>query len=157
MDSLIEFKKLYNKFISRKGATPIVSLNYFKELLPYMTAFRGEYAGRTLEINFVIHDGQIAKGFYKVRDESVKDSKLLNSIGSVIIWEILMHFQRQGYQTFDLGGLQINPAIQYFKLSFGGDVIPTYSYEAALTPLARAMIKIKKIIEQKIRRLYHIS
>jgi len=156
LDLLREFKNLYNRFIPGKGATPIVSLNHFKALLPYMTIFQGKYEDRTLEIVLLVHDGQTVKDFYNVRDESLKGSKVLNCIGSVLHWEILMYFKTLGYRTFDLGGVvPSRPAIQDYKLSFGGKVIPTYSYEAALTPMAKIIGKIQQISERKIRRFCH--
>jgi hypothetical protein len=152
MGLLQEFKRLYNQFIPRKGATPIVNLNYFKALMPYMTIFQGKYEDRILETEIVIHNGWMAKSFYKARDENIVDNKIRRHIGSVVQWEILMHFKRLGYQTFDFGALvEGHPSLQYYKLSFGGEVVPTYSYEAALTPTARLTLIIRRFIERRIR------
>jgi lipid II:glycine glycyltransferase (peptidoglycan interpeptide bridge formation enzyme) len=155
---LNEFRSLYNKSIAKKGATPIFSLNYLKALIPFMTIFKGDYEGNTLEIMILIHDGQTVRAHYLAHNENYPDKQIRGFIGSVIFWKAIMHFKEQGYQTFDFGGINLDEVsssqgFTKFKLSFGGEICPNYWYEAAVTPTAQTLMKARNILERSLRRL----
>ena len=156
-DILAEFQKLYNKFTVPKGAPAFLTWHSLTSLFPYLTAFTSKYDNITYAIELFIHDGQTVRAHKKTRNEHHPYFKECDNLNSLLTWEAIMHFQRLGYQTYDFGGVWLNPleplyhASQY-KVSFGGETIPTYWYQAKISPLARALGQGKRLLERLVRK-----
>lgn len=100
--------------------------------------------GKLLVIMLVIHDGVVARNLFIARDESIlsKDSYY---IGTVLQWQTLLHFKNLHYKLYDMGGLIKGPSsLNDYKISFGGEIVPTFEYEAVLTNSAKALVKISQ-------------
>jgi len=149
---LKEFRHLYNKFVVPKGAAALLDLETLLALSPYLTAFAGKYADQTLIMMLIIHDGRMARVLLGARNEASPYTHEGYFIQSNLQWELISHFKARGYHAFDLGGINLDPnspayGITRNKLSFGGEVVPTYYYEAVVTPLARLMIRGGKLVK----------
>lgn len=158
--NLKEFQSLYNQTIVQKGATPILHLNYFRSIALFLTILKISYKGSALDILILLHDGQTVQSHYLAHSLNTSNDKVRYLAGSYIYWEAIKHFQQLGYKKFDFGGLEphhMSPPQGYtaFKLSFGGQIVPVYNYEAALTPAARVFSKVAQQMERTIRKVAH--
>jgi hypothetical protein len=157
-DSLREFQQLYNKYTLRKGAPRFLSLSTLSSLLPHMTFAVGKYDDIIAEIMILVHDDQTVRRHKVTRNEGHPRYKDCYHLGSVLEWEVLMHFKRLGYHLFDFGGaITEDPSsrmygISRYKMSFGGEKVTTYWYEATITPVGRALIKGKDILLRCLRK-----
>lgn len=154
---LQEFQVLYNKFVPSKGAGKLFSLEHLVALEGYITVFSGKYREKTLIMKIVIHDGQTARDLFIVRNEEESDHQLSYYVGSALQWETLMYFKERGYNNFDAGGLDLDPGsptygVNQYKMSFGGEVVPTYYYEAAVSPMARAALWGRNFVKRLQKR-----
>ena len=160
MDVLEEFRLLYNRCIVRKGVQPIICLNAFKKLLPYMTIFKVAFDDTILEMLIFIHDKSTVRAHLLTHNEDVSvEKKICNFAGIFLYWEAIQYFKNLGYQTFDFGGIipsHVSPAQGFtkFKLYFGGEIVPTYVYKATITPAARVLKKIIEINDRLCKKLY---
>jgi hypothetical protein len=157
-DSLKEFQQLYNKYTIRKGAPLFLSLSTLSSLLPHMTFVVGKYDDIIAEIMILVHDDQTGRRHKVTRNEDHPRYKDCYHLGSVLEWEVLMHFKRLGYHLFDFGGaITEDPSsplhgISRYKMSFGGEKVRTYWYEATITPVGRALIKGNDILLRCLRK-----
>jgi hypothetical protein len=139
-DLLKEFVDLYRKFQVPKG-------NYFtspwiiKGLKKNVKVFKGMHYDQVLIMDLVLHDGCTAHRWMRVRNEAIK-SQASTYIGGTIVWEIIQHFKKKDYQILDLGGQN------HYLRSFGGGVVPSYSYIAILSLAAKAIFMGKPIFSR---------
>jgi hypothetical protein len=158
INNLKEFQELYNKYTVRKGAQGSFSLSTLTSLLPHMTFFIGKYDNIVAEIMILVHDDRTVRCHKVTRNEDHPRYKDCYQLGSVLQWEVLRHFKGLGYQVFDFGGaITEDPTspmsgVSRYKMSFGGEKAATYWYEAAITPLGRALDKGKHLLWQCLRR-----
>ena len=120
-----------------------------------MTLFTGEFNDINYQINLLIHDGQTVRGHIMYRNLHHPNYKECNLMNSLLNWESILHFQRLGYHIFDFGGYRLDPKDpQYtnalYKRSFGGEVVPTYWYQAKISPLSRSL-DVGRTLLRKLR------
>jgi len=132
---LKEFVNLYRKFQVPIG-NYLTSPWSIKALQDNIKVFKGIQNDQTLIMDLVIHDGCTAYRWMRARNKAIK-SEASTYIGGALIWEIIQYFKRNSYQTLDLGGHN------YFKCTFGGDIVPVYNYSAILSPILKLIIKGK--------------
>jgi hypothetical protein len=151
LEIINELDRLYRKFSLQRGA-PKKRSNSLISLMPYATFIVGEFENIIYEIKMVIDDGQTVRGHVMARNEHHPRYQDCANLGCVSLWESVLHFQRLGYQTFDLGPVELSPedpnslaGISEYKLSFGGAIVPTYWYQAKISSLARALDSGRKI------------
>jgi hypothetical protein len=147
---LDEFYKTYNTFTVSKGA-PRVGLTSLKALSPYTTVFIGKFCDITYEIILLIDDDQIVRYHKMARYGNHPYFKECYPMGSLLLWEAILHFKNSGCRLFDLGGITLDPGnsfygVSQFKITFGGKTIPTYWYQASISPLIRSLKVGKKIL-----------
>jgi len=81
------------------------------------------------------------------RFEREKENKaIIGCANRLIRWEAIKYAKEKGLKDFDLGGLfpedkaekdPIKKGINSFKLSFGGDVVPGYTYEKGYSKILK--------------------
>ena len=140
-DNLLkEFVYLYRKYQVVKG-NYLISPWSIKALQDNLKIFKGIHDNKTLVMDIVLHDGCTAYRWMRARNEAI-ESKASTYIGGALIWEMIQYFKRNGYQTLDLGGHN------YFKRTFGGDMVPFYNYQSILSPIPKLIIKGKPILSR---------
>ncbi len=78
--------------------------------------------------------------------------KIISNASRRLIWEICLWGKQAGFESLDLASVNFkNPKtanITKFKMSFGGDVVPeyTYSYSSPLYHLFERLVKLKKFV-----------
>jgi lipid II:glycine glycyltransferase (peptidoglycan interpeptide bridge formation enzyme) len=136
-----EFQRIYKKFLRQKNYADPFGINIPSSTLmqKYGTLLIAENQGKILAGNVYFHDEENAlliHGAYQIFGDTIDDNKLSVDASCYLQWEAMKYFKNQGVINFDLGGLdsdeiQIHhhmPGLNYYKLSFGGDVISQYEY-----------------------------
>jgi lipid II:glycine glycyltransferase (peptidoglycan interpeptide bridge formation enzyme) len=160
LEGLKEFRQLYNKFIAPKGAGPLINFGILLDLMPFMTVVTGKFGDQTLMMLLIISDGRTAAIHLGGRNEASSYPQEMYYLGSVMHWEVILYFKNCGLQVFDFGGIALGPdsptaGITQHKLSFGGEVVPTHYYEAAVSNLARAFLAGAETGYSLIRRFFN--
>jgi len=140
------FFQIYKNFLQKKGlksffevfGVGIVPLNTIKK---NGTLFVAEYHGEILAGHFFLEDDSNIEdwvtGSKRLENEKER-SRLVGCANRLILWEAIKYAKEKGIKEFDFGGLfpkdkaekdPIKKGINSFKLSFGGEVVPGYSYE----------------------------
>jgi len=141
-----KFFQIYKNFLRKKGINSffevfgvgILPLNVMKK---NGTLFAAEYHGEILAGHLFLEDDSNIEdwvtGSKRLENEKER-SKLVGCANRLILWEAIKYAKEKGIKEFDFGGLfpenkaekdPIKKGINSFKLSFGGEVMPGYSYE----------------------------
>ncbi len=147
---LKEFCSIYNKFRVSKGNNHINFNWLLKYLCSNIIVFWVEHHGQILVMELIVHDECTAYRLYNVRNETVK-CPASTYAGGVLLWEIITYFKRCGCQVLDLGGSN------YFKNSFGGEIATTFTYHAAVSPIAKLLMKGKPIYLSLLKKIPLLS
>jgi len=130
-------KKRLNSFFEIFGVG-IISLNTIKK---NGTLFVADYNGETLGgILFLEDDFNIEMWVSASKRLEIENKRhqLIGCANRLILWEAIKYAKEKGIKEFDFGGLfqdnevamdPIKKGINSFKLSFGGEVVPGFSYE----------------------------
>jgi hypothetical protein len=161
-DILKEFQRLYERFIVPRGSPAFLTWHAITSLVSYMTAFIGELDDIIYEIKILVHDGRAVRAHWVARNLDHPRFKDCNDMHSLMQWEAIMHFQRLGYHIYDLGGVRLDPAdplyaIGQYKRSFGGEIVPTYWYQAMISPLARILDSGRTFFRRLKSNLRHVG
>ncbi len=152
------FRSIYNQTIAKRtGGQFIVCLDFYKAIINNMTAFIGEYDGHLIEIMLVIHDNEKAWCHKIVRPETELNSEIKYYVGSTLQWEVILHFQKKGYELFDFGGLVLNPSHKFYnfskyKISFGGELADIFCYFGGISPMGNFIDKLRNKTQHFIHR-----
>lgn len=141
-----KFFQIYKNFLRKKRINSlfevfgvgIMPLNTIKK---NGTLFVAEYQGEILTGHLFLEDDSNIEdwvtGSKRLENEKER-SKLVGCANRLILWEAIKYGKEKGLKEFDFGGLfpenkaekdPIKKGINSFKLSFGGEVVPGYSYE----------------------------
>ena len=88
------------------------------------------------------------KTIASLRKDEDMDPRIIGYATRRLVWEICMYGKEKGYTTIDLGGINFSQnakkGIAQFKQSFGGDVIPeyTYRYESRIFSILRKVLTL---------------
>ena len=141
-----KFFQIYKNFLRKKGLNSFFE-NFGVGIMPLNTIKKNG----TLFIA-ENHDEILAGHIFLEDDSNIEDwvtgslrldvgkegSKLVGCANRLILWEAIKYAKEKGIKEFDFGGLfpkniaekdPIKKGINSFKLSFGGEVVPGYSYE----------------------------
>jgi lipid II:glycine glycyltransferase (peptidoglycan interpeptide bridge formation enzyme) len=149
-----KFYQIYRNFLQKKGLTSVfevfgvgpISLESLKK---NGTLFIAELDDKILAGHIFIHDDAHIEDWVtgSIRLDNEKDwSKLVACGNRLILWETIKYAKEKGIKEFDLGGLfpeektekdPIKKGINTFKLSFGGDLVPGYTYEKGYSTLLK--------------------
>jgi lipid II:glycine glycyltransferase (peptidoglycan interpeptide bridge formation enzyme) len=93
-----------------------------------------------------LHDTHRVVLLHSYHQQSFTNESLRGYANKLLHWKDILNFKTFGLKLYDFGGInmQQHPGISKFKLSFGGELIDTYSYIEA-SPLASAMELYKRI------------
>jgi lipid II:glycine glycyltransferase (peptidoglycan interpeptide bridge formation enzyme) len=138
-DNYKGFNEIYKKFHQKKNYTNLFGLNVFplQFIKKYGKIFIAENQDEILAGSLFFHDDQnslLISMPYKIFGNSIDKNKLISDANCLIQWEAIQYFKNLGITTYDFGGLgnseKIHPkyGLDYYKRSFGGDVISQYDY-----------------------------
>jgi hypothetical protein len=136
-----EFHLIYNNFLKQKNFRRAFGLNLLssKFMRKYGTLFIAEKQNEIIGGNYYVHDNYNAiliESAYRITENTTENKKQSLDASCYLHWQAMKYFKNKGIINYDLGevdciGLNINHQMNggdYFKLSFGGDVIPRYYY-----------------------------
>jgi lipid II:glycine glycyltransferase (peptidoglycan interpeptide bridge formation enzyme) len=156
--NLKEFRKLYNQFIAPKTGRKLLTVSNLLSLSPYLLLFSGLFNNHVLCMQLVIHNGNIARGLMAVRNEkllNIMEPNISYFINTYFQYQCFIYFNNNGYKYYDMGGIDINKEtsacqVTNYKLSWGGEIVPTYYYEAEVTKIAKAILGGFKLFKKLI-------
>lgn len=127
-----KFCDLYAMTMERQGRdVPIERMGKMKRLIVMLReAGRGKvYAARTAEeeigsMAFFIWDHQRAYYLFGANDPAMRDQHT----GTAVLWDAFHDLSEHGIREVDLEGVN-SPQRGWFKMSFGGDLVPYYELE----------------------------
>jgi lipid II:glycine glycyltransferase (peptidoglycan interpeptide bridge formation enzyme) len=136
-----EFHKNYRKFLHQRNfGDPLgFGIPSSKFMEKYGILFIAQIDDETCGENFYIHDDRNAlltsSAYLNAGNNSDMKKKITDS-NCYLHWEAMQYFKNKDIVRFDLGGLGSDEIIidnkmhglNYFKLSFGGEVIYHYKY-----------------------------
>jgi lipid II:glycine glycyltransferase (peptidoglycan interpeptide bridge formation enzyme) len=136
-----EFYDIYNKFLKRKKYADRFGINVLSQqyIQKYGILFIAENKGEIIGGGFYFHDKKNALLMdiaYQNFENTSENKKLSIDANCYIHWEAMQHFKKMGISSIDLGDVstdltkitrQMNGG-DYFKRSFGGEVISRYQY-----------------------------
>jgi lipid II:glycine glycyltransferase (peptidoglycan interpeptide bridge formation enzyme) len=132
-----KFHRIYKNFFKRKNfmdtfGLKILSLQFMQK---YGILFIAENQGELMGGNFYFHDVHNAF-LVDSAYQTIENKKQSADANCYLHWEAMKYFKNMGMINYDFGDVscddsEINHTMnggEYFKRSFGGDVIPRYAY-----------------------------
>jgi len=136
-----EFHKIYKKFLKQKNYADLFGLKIPSPqfMQKYGTLLIAENQGEILAGNVYFHDAEnalLANGAYKISGNTHDNNKKSVDASCYLQWVAIQYFKNLEVFNYDLGGLNQGdlkihhkmPGLNYYKLSFGGDIISQYEY-----------------------------
>lgn len=140
-DNYEEFHRIYTRFMKQKNYADRFGFNIpsSKFMRKYGLLFIAENKGEILGGNIYFNNNGnvlLAHSAYQKSGNSIENTKQSVDANCYLQWEAIQYFKNLDGISYDLGGLdsdEINihhqmPGLNYFKLSFGGDIISHYEY-----------------------------
>ena len=154
-DNYKQFHQIYKKFLIQKNYLDPFGLNIYSSqfMQKYGILFLAENHGEILGGNLYFYDNDNALSICSANlpfgDSLDKNKKISDSI-CYLHWEAIQYFKKLDVINFDLGGLQTNvktitpeiDGLDFYKRSFGGDVIYQYEYRKFNTHLNNLLFHI---------------
>jgi hypothetical protein len=144
-----KFYHINKSFMQQKGTAPLFWI--FDEKLDtikmYGTLFTAEHEGEILGGHLYLEDeANIMLWISASRrlEEDREKATLIGNANRMLHWEAIKYAKEKGIREFDWGGLwssdeankdKVKKSINSFKLSFGGEIVPRYSYQQIYSPL----------------------
>jgi len=134
-----DFYEIYKKFHKEKNYTNLFGLNIFplQFIQKFGIIFIAENQGEILGGSLFFYDDKnslLMSIPHKTFGNSIDKNKQISDANCYTQWEAMQYFKNLGITNFDFGGLgngeKIHPmyGLDYYKRSFGGDVISQYDY-----------------------------
>jgi lipid II:glycine glycyltransferase (peptidoglycan interpeptide bridge formation enzyme) len=136
-----KFYQIYKRFLIQKKYAYSFGLKIFplQFMQKYGILFISENQGEILGGNlyFVDEDNALLiSNAYQLFGNSIDKNKQISDANCYIHWEAIQYFKNLGIINYDFGGLEDNAkplnhqidGLDYYKRSFGGDIISQYEY-----------------------------
>jgi hypothetical protein len=126
-----DFLRIYNDF-ARVKHLPRLTVSHLHEYTPHADTFLIYRSGEPLCSHLLLRDSEsgTVRLLYSAsrRLHTPEDGAICGALNRYLHWQEMLHYQRQGFVTFDFGGIRSpEDPISRFKLSFGGRIV-TESY-----------------------------
>ena len=142
------FHELNKVFRKRKGLSGNISIDYMQK---YCTLFLAGIKGEIVAGQLYLEDKDNIRWLTGASKRLESDNVLIGCANRALIWEAIKYAKDKGIKEFDFGGYHTgdNPelkAINFFKESFGGELVTRYTYQKNYSKLFSLAQKLKKII-----------
>jgi hypothetical protein len=150
-----EFYTISKDFVKQKNFTPrigaILALDVptVKIMKKYGTLFTAELNGEILSGHLYLEDNENILAWISTSKRLAVDketSKLINYANCLLHWQAINYAKEKSIRTFNWGGISLDPknnSINAYKLSYGGQIEPSYFYS-----------KINNILYKKLSYLF---
>jgi lipid II:glycine glycyltransferase (peptidoglycan interpeptide bridge formation enzyme) len=149
-----QFYEMNKKFIKKKGLSSIfehigAEIASLETMKKKGTLFVAEYTDEIIGGLYFLEDNFNIKsliGASKRLEQDKERRKIIGYANRLIRWEAIKYAKDKGITEFDLGGIfpgnkieddPVKRGINKFKLSFGGDILPGYSYEKGYSKILK--------------------
>jgi len=127
----------------------------------YGILFLAEKQGEFLGGNLYYHDQDTAilsSIAYQKLGDSIDKNKCIYDANCFIHWEAMKYFKNQGFINYDFGGLKSGEmsishqldGLDFFKRSFGGDVILHYQYRKYNSRFNKLLFRTYNFLQTRI-------
>jgi hypothetical protein len=137
-ECIADFLSVYNSFAGRKSAVSRVYSWSLTKLAPVSDVFVVYLDGRAMCGHVMLCDNKARRVRLMFsgsrRLENARDASLCAALNRYLHWHEIQTYYEQGMRCYDLGGIRYqngNDEFSHasrFKLSFGGSIVPEYSY-----------------------------
>ena len=142
-------RALINAFMQRRGFRSPLSAAEWEHLRERCDVCLAEHDGRAWAAAIVLLDPpRRARLLYAATAGRAdpRSRSLVGPFNRYLFWQQFMHYQARGIRSYDLGGLELDPAspfhsITRFKLSFGGTVVTEHKLRLAGNTLVRSLLR----------------
>jgi len=153
-----EYYKMYKNFMKEKGfgSNLNISIPNLEIIKSQATLFCAELDNELLAGSLYLEDGNNILLWHSGSKRLSVDMDKARTIGNanrLIHWEAIKYAKEKGIKRFDMGGIwpketaendKIKRSINYFKLSFGGELINCHSYNKSYSKIYKIGSKIYK-------------
>jgi lipid II:glycine glycyltransferase (peptidoglycan interpeptide bridge formation enzyme) len=135
-----EFHTISREFVKQKQYVPRIviflglELPTVKIMKKYGTLFTAELNGEILSGHLYLEDKENILAYISTSKRLAVDketSKLINYANCLLHWQAINYAKEKSIRTFNWGGISLDPknnSINTYKLSFGGQIEPSYFY-----------------------------
>ncbi|MFQ5620449.1 MAG: GNAT family N-acetyltransferase [Candidatus Nanoarchaeia archaeon] len=93
--------------------------NSLEDVFSVGKVFVVEHEDRVIAFSIVREDGKVATLRYNSSEYETRELQA----NALIYWEVIMHYLKEGYETFDLGGIDLHAKHRHgndrFKIRWG--------------------------------------
>ena len=153
-----DFFNLYKEFVAIKGFGSLfdVGIQKLKTIEKWGTLFTSEYKGELLGGHLYLEDNDNILLWISASKRLTVDkdkARLIGHANRLVHWEAIKYAKKRGIREFNWGGLwpeecakndNEKRAINSFKLSFGGDIVTSYTYNKFYSKSYKALHQLYK-------------
>ena len=150
-----KFHQIYKNFLKQKNYTDIFGLKVLSPqfMQKYGILFIAETGGEIKGGNFYVHDEKnafLVDNAYQKIENTIENKKQSADMNCYLHWEAMKYFKNMDISNYDLGDVsrddpQIDHTLnggEYFKRSFGGEVVPRYTYMKFNSRLSKLLFPV---------------
>jgi lipid II:glycine glycyltransferase (peptidoglycan interpeptide bridge formation enzyme) len=150
-----EFYTISKDFVKQKNFTPRIGaflaldVPTVKIMKKYGTLFTAELNGEILSGHLYLEDKENILAWISTSKRlavNKETSKLINYANCLLHWQAINYAKEKSIKTFNWGGISLDPknnSINAYKLSYGGQIEPSYFYS-----------KINNVLYKKLSYLF---
>lgn len=133
------FHVAHSSFVGSKGIGPAPTLPVLqRNAVHCLAAFVHDKGGKIICWNFYVLDRPIVRLWYAGSDLTY-DKSDRGYAATLLHWEMMLYFKKQGFETYDWGGVLLDPtaphySITEFKMQFGGTLERRFEYYYRIPP-----------------------
>lgn len=152
------FHAAHSVFVLSKKLGPFLSVPVLERNAEhFLAAFVRDSSEKTICWNFYVLDKPIARLLYSGSDLSYHKPDR-GYAATVLHWNMMLHFKKEGYGTYDWGGISLDPALPHlagitkFKAEFGGSLEKRFDYSCSF-PISRWKLHWRRSVRALARRI----
>ena len=158
-DNYERFHQEYKKFLNQKNNVDPFELSILspQSMQKYGVLFLAEKQGEFLGGNLYFHDQDnalLVNIAYPKFGSSIDKNKCIYDANCFLHWEAMQYFKNQGFINYDFGGLKSGEmsishqmdGLDFFRRSFGGDVILHYQYRKYKSRFNKLLFHSKNVL-----------
>jgi lipid II:glycine glycyltransferase (peptidoglycan interpeptide bridge formation enzyme) len=162
-DNYERFHQEYKIFLSQKNNVDLFGLRIVSSqfMQKHGVLFLAEKQGEFLGGNLYYHDQDTAilsSIAYQKLGDSIDKNKCIYDANCFLHWEAMQYFKNQGFINYDFGGLKSGEmyishqmdGLDFFKRSFGGDVILHYQYRKYNSRFIKLLFRSYNFLQTRI-------
>ncbi len=153
-----DFFSLYNRFVTTKMHTKLLSRKRFEEYLGHAEVFAIYHDGRVVCANLTLPDTDRKRVFgafsASIRLNGGDDAMLASVLGRYLTWHEIRMFKAEGMEIYDFGGISLGGPITQYKMSYGGFPLEEYCHVFAGGMIPRPVVNLGRRVYRMMASRY---